>query len=170
VRITLVVAVSRNGVIGAEGGIPWRLPDDQKFFKQITMGHTLVMGRATWDSIGRPLPGRTTLVVSRNRALETAGARVMHGVDDALETARAAGEDECFVVGGAAIYEAALGHSERIWLTRIEADIPGDVIFPDFRDGRFGSWKLVDETPHPADERHAHSFRIQCWERETPVG
>jgi dihydrofolate reductase len=166
VRITLVVAASSNDVIGAERGIPWRLPDDQKFFKQVTMGHTLLMGRATWDSIGRPLPGRTTVVISRNRELRLDGASVAHGLDEAIAQARAQGEDECFVVGGASVYAAALPRADRLWLTRVEAEVEGDVHFPDFQSGRFGQWKLIEETPHAADERHAHPFRIQRWERD----
>lgn len=157
-------------MIGADGGIPWRLPADQQFFKSITMGHTLLMGRATWDSIGRPLPGRETIVISRNRDLTLAGAHVVHGLEEAIELASGLGAEECFVVGGAAIYEAALPLADRLWLTRVELVVDGDVRFPDFESGAFGRWKLIEEDPHSADARNAHAFSIQHWEREDGPG
>lgn len=163
--ISIVVAASENDVIGADGGIPWRLPDDQQHFKRLTLGHCMVMGRGTYDSIGRPLPGRTTIVVSRNSAWSAPGTTRAGSLDEALDHARALGDDEVFVVGGADIYGLALKISNRLHLTRVHAEIEGDVRFADLAALERGGWKLVEETPHPIDERHAHSFTIQRWER-----
>jgi dihydrofolate reductase len=164
VKVSLVAALSRNRVIGARGGIPWRLPDDQRFFKQLTTGHCLVMGRATFESIGRLLPGRTTLILSRQPDYRVAGARVLPDLDAALGAARAADEDEVFVVGGATVYAEALARADRLYLTRVDADVEGDVLFPDF-DAIEAGFELVEEQTHPADARHAHAFTIQRWER-----
>lgn len=163
-EISLVAALSRNRVIGANGGLPWRLPDDQRFFKELTHGHCLVMGRATFESIGRPLPGRTTLVLSRRPGTVAAGAIVVHDFDAALEIARARGEKEVFVVGGADVYALALPRADRLYLTRVDAVVEGDVRFPDFDEsGR--TFKLVEERRHAADARHEYAFTIQRWER-----
>jgi len=164
VKISLVAALSRNRVIGARGGIPWRLPDDQRFFKELTSGHCLVMGRATFESIGRLLPGRTTLILSRRPDYEVAGATVVPDLDAALELARSRGEQEVFVVGGAAVYAAALPQADRLYLTRVDAVVEGDVFFPDLEEAEAG-FELVEERLHPADARHAHAFAIQRWER-----
>ncbi len=164
-RISLVVAVSENGVIGKCGGIPWHLPDDQAFFKRLTSGHCVLMGRGTFESIGRPLPRRSNIVISRNPEYERADAIVVRDLDAALASARSQGEEEAFVVGGAVIYELALPRADRLYLTRVHADVPGDVFFPDIADDRFGHWSLAEETRHPADERHAHPFTFQRWER-----
>ena len=163
-KISLVAALSRNRVIGARGAIPWRLPDDQRFFKELTSGHCLVMGRATFESIGRLLPGRTTVILSRRPDYEVAGATVVPDLDAALELARARGEQEVFVVGGAAVYAAALPRADRLYLTRVDAVVEGDVFFPDFEQAEPG-FELVEERLHPADARHAHAFTIQRWER-----
>jgi dihydrofolate reductase len=164
-RISLVVAASENDVIGAEGGIPWRLPDDQQFFKRLTLGHHIVMGRGTYESIGRLLPGRSTIIVSRNRAYAVGGAVVANSLDDALDHARERDDDEVFIVGGASLYRLALPIASRLHLTRVHAEIAGDVGFPDRAALLTAGWKLIDEQAHEADDRHAHAFTIQLWER-----
>ncbi|HET7327696.1 MAG TPA: dihydrofolate reductase [Nocardioidaceae bacterium] len=140
--VTLVAAVARNGVIGSSGAIPWQLPGEQKLFKTITVGHVLVMGRLTYESIGRPLPGRTTVVVTRQPGWWPAdghaagppdrpsgGLMVCGSVDEAL-TRAAALDDEIFVVGGAQIYAATLGRADQLRLTWVDADPDGDTFFP----------------------------------------
>ena len=132
--VTLVAAVARNGVIGHNGDIPWRLPGEQRLFKETTLGHVLVMGRRTYDAIGRPLPGRTTLVVTRQRDWQPPGGRpdgvvVCGGVEGALHQA-AAIDDYVFVVGGAEIYAATLALADRLRLTWVEAEPDGDAFFP----------------------------------------
>jgi dihydrofolate reductase len=165
VDISIIVAAAENGTIGDAGGIPWRLPDDQKHFKALTLGHCIVMGRLTHESIGRLLPGRTTIVVSRDPSLRITGAHVAPSVAAAIERARASGESELFVVGGERIYAEALPLADRIHLTRVHAEVPGDTRFPDEAALARAGFRLIDERPHPADARHAHAFTLQRWER-----
>jgi dihydrofolate reductase len=127
-RLSLIVAVARNGVIGKDNRLPWHIPEDLKRFRALTMGHHIIMGRRTWESIGRPLPGRTSIVVTRDRNYSAPGAKVVHSLADAV--AACAGDDEAFVIGGAEIYREALPQAERIYLTEVLADYPGDVWFP----------------------------------------
>lgn len=156
--IALIAARATNGVIGADGTLPWRLPDDLRRFKTLTMGHTLLMGRRTWESIGRPLPGRTTMVLSRQVTLAPPGVTVVHDLAEGL--ARAAGD--VFVVGGASVYAAALPEATRLYLTEVHADVPGDVHFPPVD---LDTWRLVREETHRADARHAYAFTFRDYVR-----
>jgi dihydrofolate reductase len=160
--VSIVVAVAANGVIGRDGGLPWRLPADLAFFKRVTMGHHLVMGRKTWESIGRPLPGRTLVVLTRDPQLEIPGVQVVHALPDALALARAAGDSEACVIGGADVFARALPLADRLYLTRVHADVEGDVRFPVF-DAQ--GWVEVAREEHAADERHAYAFSICTLER-----
>jgi dihydrofolate reductase len=162
VKVSLVLAAARNGVIGREGGLPWRMPADMRHFKQLTMGHHVVMGRKTHASIGRPLPGRTNLVLSRDAQLQLDGCTVVGSLDEALAVAEAAGEDEVFVIGGAQIYALALPRADRVHLTRIEADCEGDTHAPDFE--RLG-WRAVDRRAHDADDANPHPYTFYVLER-----
>ncbi len=164
-RLSVVVAVAENGVIGADGGIPWRLPDDQQFFRSLTMGHTLVMGRATFESIGRPLPGRQTIVVTRNPDYGADGVLTAGSFERALDLAQKAGAEEVFAVGGAAIYEEALPRAHRLFVTRVHARVDGDTRFPPFEDGRYGAFVRCGEERHARDERHDIGFTIETWRR-----
>jgi dihydrofolate reductase len=141
VTVTLVAAVARNGVIGVDGGLPWRLPDDLRRFKALTLGHVLVMGRKTYESIGHPLPGRATIVVTQNPSWDPGAAevRVAESVSGAIEAA--AGLDhEVFVVGGAQVYAAALPLADRLELTWVDAEPEGDTTFPELD---WGDWRQV---------------------------
>jgi len=160
-----VVAAAENGTIGAAGDIPWRLPDDQRRFKSLTLGHCIVMGRRTHESIGRLLPGRTTIVVSRDPALAIEGAHVASSLEAALDFARSRGETEVFVVGGERVYAEALPIADRIHLTRVHADIPGDTVFPDPAALARSGYRLAESEIHGADARHAHAFTFERWER-----
>lgn len=156
--------MARNGVIGRDGGLPWRLPADLKRFKSVTMGHPLVMGRKTHDSIGRALPGRTNIVVTRDTGYKAAGCLVAYSLPEAL---RLAGDvEEIFVIGGAALYESLLATARRIYLTLIHGDYAGDVTFPEIdpRDWRVAQREDIDAGP---DFPHAYSFILM--ERE-PAG
>lgn len=153
--VSLIAAADKKGVIGRAGALPWRLPDELKRFKAVTMGHHLVLGRKTWESIGRPLPGRTMVVVTRDESYTAPGAAVVGSVGEGLRLAAAAGDDECFVGGGGQIYRLALPLADRIYLTEVDADVDGDVTFPPLPDGAFVE---VSREPHPADERHAFAF------------
>lgn len=127
-RLSLIVARARNGVIGHDGKLPWHLSADLKRFKALTMGHHIIMGRKTWESIGRPLPGRTSIVVTRNRSYAAAGAQVVDSLRSALLLAHS--DSEAFVIGGAEIYREALPLADRIYLTEVDAEYPGDTFFP----------------------------------------
>ena len=127
-RISLIVAMARNRVIGANGTLPWHLPADLRRFKALTMGHPLLMGRKTHDSIGRALPGRTNIILTRDTSYRAAGCLVEHTIPDAF--AHAAGASELFVIGGGSLYEAFLGTAERIYLTLIDCEYSGDARFP----------------------------------------
>jgi dihydrofolate reductase len=129
-RVTLIVAVAENGVIGRDGTLPWRLPADLAFFKRVTIGHHIVMGRRTFESLGRVLPGRPHLVLSRDPAFRRDDVVVLPDLATAIAHAEKAGETELFVIGGASVYEAALAHADRILLTRVHARPEGDVLFP----------------------------------------
>ncbi len=157
---SLIVARSRNGIIGHANGLPWRLPADLAFFKKTTMGKPVVMGRKTFEAIGRVLPGRQNIVVTRTPGYAVPGATVV----DSLEAAfRETGDaPEVFVIGGAQIYEAALPSADFIYLTEVEADIEGDTAFPplDMR-----QWRASDLGSQPVDERHAYALRFLRLER-----
>jgi dihydrofolate reductase len=150
-RISLIVAVARNGVIGRDNTIPWRIRSEQRFFKETTMGRPLVMGRLTWESLKRPLPGRANLVVSRTPGYAAPGAEVFPSLPEALDAARRIAErdgvDELFVMGGAGLYAEALELADRIYLTEVDLAPEGDVRFPAFDRSR---WREVSRTPHPA--------------------
>ena len=160
--VTLVAAVSENGVIGRGGGLPWHLPDDLRWFKRLTTGHTLIMGRRTFASLDQPLPDRRVIVLTRDPAFRGGGAAVAaRSLDEALALVPGT-EREVFVVGGAAVYRAALPRADRLFLTRVHARVEGNVFFPDVD---WSAWTLVEETVHPVDDRHAHAFTIQRYER-----
>jgi dihydrofolate reductase len=161
-RVSLIAAVAANGVIGLGNDLPWHLPADLRRFKRLTMGHHLIMGRRTFDSLGRPLPGRTIVVISRSPRSDSAGIRWAGSLAEALEIA--AGDDEVFIAGGAEIYREALERADRFYLTKIHAEIEGDVIFPDFDESL---WRVNDEEHHPADERHAYPFTFVVLERNS---
>ncbi len=129
-NLSVIAAVARNGVIGRDNQLPWQLPEDLKRFKALTMGHHIIMGRKTYESLGRLLPGRTTVIVSRNTGYAVPGARVVSSLEHALEVC---GEDEQpFMIGGAELYQQALPLANRIYLTWIERDFEGDAWFPEF--------------------------------------
>jgi dihydrofolate reductase len=146
VTVTLVAAVARNGVIGADGGIPWHLPGEQRRFKELTLGHALVMGRLTYESIGRPLPGRTTVVVTRTPGWSAGddGVLVAPGVHEALALAGTI-DEEVFVVGGSRVYEEALPLADRLELTWVDAEPEGDARFPAVD---WDAWREVAREEH----------------------
>lgn len=158
--LTLVAALDRNRVIGRDGRLPWHLPADLRFFKQTTMSKPLLMGRRTWNSIGRPLPGRRMIILSRDPAYRAEGCAVAHSLDEALEIARPAAE--LMVIGGATLFEQTLPLAERLYLTRVEAEAPGDTWFPEWDERE---WRLDWEEAHSADAQHAWPYRFQRWER-----
>lgn len=160
--ISAIAAVSKNGVIGREGGLPWDLPDDMKFFQRTTLNHPVIMGRKNWESIParfRPLRDRTNIVVTRNTDYEAPGAEVCHSLDAALALARTAAVKEIFIIGGGQLYAEAFdrGLVERVYITEVHAEIDGDTFFPALDK----NWREVWRQEHPADARHAHAFSFK---------
>lgn len=152
-KLALIAAVARNGVIGNGGAIPWRLPEDLQHLRRVTMGCPVIMGRRTWDSLPerfRPLPGRRNIVVTRDTRWRAEGAEAMHSLDEAL--ALAAGADRVFVIGGSELYAAALAHADEIVLTEIGRDFDGDVRFPDFDRGLFRERERVRHRAAPPND------------------
>src|SRR6516225_359380 len=149
--ISLIVAMAQNGVIGRDNSLPWRLPGDLKRFRAFTLGKPILMGRKTFESIGRPLPERTNLVLTRDRGWFAHGVIVVHSLLEALVQAGASAE--LVAIGGAEIYRLLLPLARRIYLTHVHADVPGDITFPAFDPAQ---WDDVELHTQPADERHAH--------------
>jgi dihydrofolate reductase len=158
----LVVAVAENGVIGRDGALPWSLPADLKHFRTLTTGHHVVMGRRTHASIGRALPERTNLVLTRHPEQVADGCRAVTTLDEALAVARDAGETTCFVIGGAGVYAQALPQARRIYLTEVHAAIDGDVRFPALDRAR---WVEIAREPRAADERNPYALAFTVLER-----
>jgi len=160
--LSLIAAVAENGVIGAKGALPWRLPDELAHFKRTTLGKPVVMGRRTFESLRRALSGRTNVVLSRKSDFAAPGALVARDLDTAL--ALVADAPEVVVIGGAALYAEALPRAQRIYLTRVRARPTGDVFFPALAPTE---WRESLVFEHPADERHAHAFAVYQLERAT---
>lgn len=159
-RITLIAAVSENGVIGRGNALPWHLPADLQRFKQLTLGHAVVMGRKTWESIRRPLPHRRNIVLSSSPGFHPVGATVVPTFGAAIEAARDLAE--LFAIGGSRVFEVALPLTDRLEITRVHASVPGDAFFPKLD---LSEWKLVAEERHPADEQHAHPYSFLTYDR-----
>jgi dihydrofolate reductase len=166
-KFSIIVAVAENGVIGSGNRLPWRLPDDLKRFKALSLGKPIVMGRKTFDSIGRPLPGRLNIVISRQPGLEIPGCRVVTSIEQAVSVAVEAdpATAELVIVGGAEIYRQVLPQVQVIHLTRVHANVDGDVVFPELREQE---WREIAREYHPADERHAYAFTFSTLERVVP--
>jgi dihydrofolate reductase len=164
--LSLIAALGENRVIGVDNSMPWHLPGDFKYFKATTLGKPIIMGRKTWDSLGRPLPGRLNLVVSRQNGLQLEGAEVFSSLEAAQvraeQWAREQGVDEVMLIGGAQLYTQALPHADRLYLTRVALSPEGDAWFPEFDTAQ---WVKVSDAENPAlDGKPAYSFEV--WERK----
>ena len=159
-KVSLVVAASTNNVIGRDRGLPWHLPDDLRHFKRLTVGKPVVMGRRTYESIGRPLPDRQNIVMTRDADYVAEGCDVVTSVDEALDTAR--GAEEVMVIGGGQVYRDFLPRADRIYLTRVQADVEGDTFFFDIDQTR---WQSVSSKHHDADAKHAYAFDLMVFDR-----
>ncbi|MBB5436853.1 dihydrofolate reductase [Pedobacter sp. AK017] len=153
--VSIVVAIAENNAIGKNNELLWHLPTDLKHFKQLTSGHTIIMGRKTFDSIGKPLPNRRNIVITRSNSLEIPGAEVVNNIDQALALCTA--EKEVFIVGGAEIYRQAMDKTDKIYLTTVHAGFEGDAYFPEIDQKK---WEEVDNEPHQPDEKNnlAYTF------------
>jgi len=160
--VSIIVALDERGGIGTQNRLPWRLSADLQRFKALTMGHHLVVGRKTFESIGKPLPGRQMIVVTRNRAFQAEGCLVVQSLDEALTAARLAEESEAFIAGGAEIYRLALPVADRLYLTRVHAEVDADVFFPDLDPHQ---WSDRELGAHPADEKNQYPITFHLLER-----
>jgi dihydrofolate reductase len=165
--IALVWAMARNGVIGRDNALPWRLPADLQHFKALTTGHPVLMGRKTFESLGRPLPNRTNIVVTRDRNYAPPGARVAYSLDEALAMATAylPADRQVFVIGGENLYTQMLPRAERLYVTLVDAEVDGDARFPTLD---WQQWRELERREHPADDRNRYACRFLTLERKTP--
>lgn len=159
-RISIIVAMARDRTIGINNTLPWRCPEDLKHFKMLTMGHHMIMGRKTFDSIGKPLPGRTTVVVTRNPDLKIDGCIVTHSLDEAIKACN--GDEEVFIVGGAELYSQALTLADTIYLTEIQHEINGDAHFPEFN---INEWREVNRVPHIQESPQPLIYHFVTYQR-----
>ncbi len=164
--ISMIAALSKNKVIGRNNDLPWKLPDDMKYFMETTKGHHAIMGRKNYDSIPpkfKPLPQRTNIVVTRQSDFNAPGCIVVDSVGKGLEIAKRNQEPEAFIIGGAEIYKLGLPHADRLYLTEINAVIEGDTYFPSFDDSQ---WIETSRIHHDRDERHAYSFDFVIYDKK----
>ncbi len=160
-NVSIIAAMGKNRELGFGNKLPWHLPDDLKRFKALTRDHAVIMGRKTFESIGKPLPERKNIIVTRDPGYVVAGAIVTHSIEEAIKEA---GDDsEIFVIGGAEIYRLALPRANKMYLTFVEAELQADVYFPEF-DG--AEWNVVREEPHEANEKHKYRFTFREYERK----
>lgn len=159
-RIALIAAMAENRVIGRENRLPWRLSADLRRFKSLTMGKPVIMGRKTYESIGKPLPGRSNIVVTRDRDYRAQGCRVVHSLEQALEAA--AGHDEVMVIGGAQLYRQTLDRAERMYLTLVKTELDGDALFPQIE---MRHWRELERESHRADEKNEYDYDFVTLER-----
>jgi dihydrofolate reductase len=159
-KISIVVAMAANRVIGRDNQLPWHLPADLKHFKETTMGKPILMGRKTWESIGRPLPGRTNIVITRDENYDAPGCVVVHSIEAALQAA--AKQDEVMIIGGAEFYRQVLPQTDSIYLTRINEDFEGDTLFPELDSSE---WQEAERIDCDADEKNPHSYSFITLDR-----
>lgn len=161
-KLSLIVAFDKNRLIGRDNGLPWHLPADLKHFKAITMGHHMIMGRKTFESIGKPLPGRTTVIITRQQNFQAEGCIVVHHLDEALEYCK--NEDEVFVIGGAQIFNCTMPIADRLYITEIDHAFEGDTHFPEIRNDE---WEQISSESHEPDEKNNWSYTFKNYRRKT---
>ncbi|MCV6588781.1 MAG: dihydrofolate reductase [Marinobacterium sp.] len=169
-KLAIIVAQAQNRTIGINNKLPWRLPEDMKYFKHVTMGKPIIMGRKTFDSIKRPLPGRTNIVITRDQNWQHDGVRVVHSLSDACELAESIclieGQHEAMVIGGSEIYNQALADCDRLYLTQVYADIAGDAYFPAFDKTQ---WQELGRQDFQADGCNPYDYSFIVLDRKTDV-
>jgi dihydrofolate reductase len=164
-RIAMIAAMAENRIIGANNRMPWHLPADLKHFKSVTLGKPVLMGRLTYESIGRALPGRQNIVISRQKNYKLDDAEVVGSIDDAIQSAR--GKDEVMIIGGGQLYRALLPYAYRLYLTFIDLEVEGDTQFPDYTQGI--EWQTLTEQSCYADEKNPYDYKFVCLERTSPL-
>jgi len=158
--ISIITAMDENQLIGKDNGLPWKLPADLQFFKKVTMSKPIIMGRKTFESIGRPLPGRTNVVITRDESFDAEGCEVVFSLNDALN--KVENVEEAMVIGGANIYQQFLPQADRLYLTRVEGEFEGDAWFPKID---FENWELIEKEVHKADEKNEADYSFQVFQR-----
>jgi dihydrofolate reductase len=164
VIVSIIAAMDRKRGIGADNKLPWRLSADLKRFRELTMGHHIIVGRKTFESIGRPLPGRRMIVVTRDRNYNAAGCDIAHSVEDATRLARERGESEAFICGGAEIYAQSIGIVDRMYLTFVDAEVAADTFFPEFDEQE---WSERESFYQTADEKNQYPFTLKLLVRRS---
>lgn len=166
IRLAIIVAAAENGVIGRNNALPWHLPEDLRYFKRVTMGKPIVMGRKTFESIGRPLPGRTNIVISRNPDFLAEGVKVVASLDDALaladNIAHIDGAREVVVIGGAEIYRLAIPRADRMYITQVHASVDGDALLPGID---WSGWQEVSKEAHQASANNPYDYSFVVYDR-----
>ena len=163
-KITLVVAASENNAIGKDNNLLWHLPKDMRFFKNTTWGLPILMGRKTFESLGsKLLPGRVNIILTQQKEWEAEGVRVVHSMQEAIELATQLDYKELMVIGGGQVYQEALPLAQKVWLTRVHTNIPGDTFFPVLP---IADWVLQSAEKYVADEKHSFAFDFECWQRK----
>ena len=161
-KISMIAAMAHDRVIGKDNQMPWHLPADLAHFKRVTLGKPVLMGRKTFESIGRPLPGRRNLVISRNPGYQAEGIEVVDSVEAALALLVSSAVEELMVIGGGHLYAEMLPSADSLYLTQIDLAVEGDTRFPAFDDGQ---WQRIDCESHPADEKNPHPYSFETWQR-----
>ena len=161
-NISCVVAVANNNVIGKDNGIPWYLPADLKYFKKITLDHHILMGRNCYHSIGRPLPKRTNVIITRDPFFIASNCLVAHSIDEALELAYENGESEAMIIGGGTIYDQTKDIWDKLYITEVDLNVDGDIFFPEID---YSKWKLISEEPHKPDDKNEHPYVFKTYEK-----
>lgn len=162
--ISMIVAMDENRAIGVQDRIPWHLPDDLKRFKTLTMGHHIIMGRKTYESIGKPLPGRTMVVITRQQDYQCVSCLVVHSLIEAVNLVVGRGETEAFIIGGGDIFKQALDLAERIYLTKVHTTVQATAFFPEFDQS---DWAETECSHHPADQKHPFPFTFKTLVKKT---
>lgn len=164
--VALIAGVARNGVIGADGGIPWRIPSDMAFFRRTTMGKPIIMGRKQYESVGKPLPGRTNILVTRQKGYAAEGVVVVGSLEEALDLGRDVAAQtsagEVMVIGGGQVYAEAMPRADRLYISHIDLEPEGDIVFPPID---LDQWQIIETVEVPPDARDAAAFRVRVYER-----
>ncbi len=160
--VSIIVAVSQNDVIGKDNQLPWHLPADMKYFKETTTGHHIIMGRKTYEALGKPLPNRTNIIITRQTDFTVSGCVVVNDLQSALDYAKNQGETECFIIGGGDIFIQAMVWTERLYITRIAHEFDGDTFFPHLETN---DWKLVKEERHMPDPKNRYPYVFLVYDR-----
>lgn len=160
--ISYIVAMDKNYVIGKDNQLPWHLPADLQFFKRVTMGHPIIMGRKTYESIGKPLPGRENIIVTRNQEYKPEGCTIIHSVEELIKFAQEK-KEEVFVIGGAELFKATFPNADRLYITMIEHEFEGNTFFPEFKES---DWNLISQEKGPKDEKNPYDYFFNIYERK----